>query len=353
MNLNLLRIENLSTDLGEFQLKDINLNVRENEYFVILGPTGAGKTILLETIAGIYSSKQGRVYLNDRDITHIPPKNRNISIVYQDFMLFPHLTIRENIEFSLKVQKCEEEEIKEKVENVVELLDIADLLERFPNTLSGGEQQKSTIARAIITEPEILLLDEPLGSLDPPTREELSKEIKKIQKRLGIKVLHVTHNYSEAVQLGDRIAILRQGQIIQVGKPLEVFGKPNSEFVANFVGSKNIFSGISESEKGIYKVRVNDKNIEAIAGKEGEVKLCVRPEEIFVSKSPIKTSGRNSFNGEISEITHLGSIVSLNIEVDDELEFLAVITEASMKEMNLKIGSEVYIAFKATAVHLI
>ena len=353
MNINLLRIENLSTDLGQFKLENINLNVKNNEYFVILGPTGAGKTILLETIAGIYSSKKGRIFLNQRDITHIPPKDRNISIVYQDFMLFPHLNVKQNIEFSLKVKKCEKREIEDKVDKIVELLSISHLLDRYPNTLSGGEQQKTSIARAIITEPEILLLDEPLGSLDPPTREDLSGEIKIIQKRLGIKVLHVTHNYSEAIQLGDRIAILREGRILQVGEPLEVFGKPNSEFVANFVGSKNIFNGISESKNGIYQVKVEDKKIEAIKGKEGEVKICVRPEEIFISKNPIKTSGRNNFKGKITDITHLGSIVNLKIEIDTGLEFIAIITEASMKEMDLEIGTKVFIAFKATAVHMI
>ncbi|TXT62907.1 MAG: Molybdate/tungstate import ATP-binding protein WtpC [Promethearchaeota archaeon] len=347
----MLKIKHLQIHLGDFKLKDICLEVDKQEYFIILGPTGAGKTILLETIAGIYTPKKGSILLNGWDVTYVPPKDRKIGIVYQDFMLFPHLTVKENIEFGLKIKKYKNWEINKHIKKVAESLHISHLLDRDPKTLSGGEQQKVSIARAIIMNPEILLLDEPLGSLDPPTREILGKELKKIQRELGIMVLHVSHSYNEAISLGDKVAILNGGKIIQVGNPSEVFGKPNSEFIANFVGTKNVFTGNSQLKNGMYQVSVGENHFEAVTGKEGKIKICVRPEEIFVSNNPINTSGRNNFKGIITEISRSGSVV--NLYIDTGLQFIVVITQASLQELNLTVGSEVYIAFKATAVHMI
>jgi molybdate transport system ATP-binding protein/molybdate/tungstate transport system ATP-binding protein len=347
----MLQIKNLSIDLGEFKLKEINLEINENEYFVILGPTGAGKTILLESIAGIYSIDEGFIFLNNRDITNMSPKDRNIGIVYQDFMLFPHLKIEKNIGFGLKIQGYSKDEIKEKVDEVLELLNITHLRERYPGTLSGGEQQKTSIARALVTEPEMLLLDEPLGSLDPPTRKELNDELRLIHRETGIKTLHVTHNYEEAMFLGDRIAILNAGEIIQIGKPMDVFDKPKSEFIANFVMTRNIFKAESKLKGKIYEAKFDSTTIEAVNGKEGDVQVCIRPEEILVSKGPIRSSGRNSIHGKISDISHLGALV--NLTVDAGFDIVASITEGSLDDLGLKIGSEVYLTFKATSVHMI
>lgn len=347
----MLKVENLSVDLGQFKLKNINLQINDKEYFVILGPTGAGKTILLESIAGIYSLDNGKIFLDGRNITSLSPKQRHIGIVYQDYMLFPHLTVEKNIKFGLKAQGYLKEEINNKLEEYLELLEISYLRDRYPGTLSGGEQQKTSIARALVTDPDMLLLDEPLGSLDPPTREELNDELRKLHDETGIKTLHVTHNYEEAVYLGDRIAILNGGEIIQVGKPMEVFDKPKSEFVAHFVGTKNIFKATSELKGNMYEAKFDNTRIQAVNGKEGDVKVCIRPEEIIVSKQPIKSSGRNTLHGEITNISHLGALV--NLTVDTGFNFLASITEASLRDLDLKVGSEVYLTFKATSVHMI
>lgn len=347
----MLEIKDLSIDLGDFKLRNVNLEIKDNEYFVILGPTGAGKTILLETLAGIYKPDSGSVILNNRDITSMEPQDRNIGMVYQDFMLFPHLNVEENIQFGLKIRGYFDDEIIENTDEKLELLNISHLRKRYPNTLSGGEQQKTSIARALVTEPDILLLDEPMGSLDPPTREDLSMQLSQIHKKTGIQTLHVTHNYEEAISLGDRIAILNKGQVIQVGKPSKVFGKPNSEFVAKFVGTRNIFEGKSLLNGNIYEVVLNGSKFEAVQGREGSVKVCIRPEDFLVSTQPINTSGRNTFKGEVKDIAHLGAVV--NLTVDTGLKFIATITEASLSDLNIGIGSKVYLTFKATAVHMI
>jgi len=347
----MLKIENLSIQLGEFSLKNVNLEINDEEYFVILGPTGAGKTILLETIAGVYIQDKGNIYLNGKEITRMQPKDRHIGMVYQDYMLFPHLTVEENIKFGLKIQGYFKDEAQEKADEFMDLLNISHLRDRHPNTLSGGEQQKTTLARALVTEPDILFLDEPLGSLDPPTREELSDELRSIHEETGIKTLHVTHNYEEAIYLGERIAILNHGQIVQVGDPIEVFGKPNSEFVAKFVGTRNIFNAESTQKGNIYEVQLDGNTIQAVHGKEGNVRICIRPEEIIVSNQPISSSGRNTLKGEIMDIAHLGALVNLN--VDTGLPFIATITEGSLSDLNLNIGSEVYLTFKATSIHMI
>ncbi len=347
----MLKINNLSVDLKEFQLKNINLEVKENEYFVILGPTGAGKTILLESIAGIYKLENGGVVLNGKEITGMEPKDRNIGMVYQDYMLFPNMNVEDNIKFGLKIQGFLPNEIEQKTNDILETLHITHLRKRNPTTLSGGEQQKTTIARALVTDPDILLLDEPLGSLDPPTREELSKELRDIHEKTGIKTLHVTHNYEEAIYLADRIAIMNHGEIIQIGKPMEVFTMPKSEFVAKFVATRNIFEAEATKKGNIYQVELDHTTIDAVKGREGRVKVCIRPEEILVSTKPIQTSGRNTVHGTIEEISHLGALV--NLRVDTGIPFVATVTEGALSELDLKIGSEVHLTFKATSVHLI
>lgn len=350
--LKMLKINNLSIDLGDFKLKNINLEVADKEYMVILGPTGAGKTILLETIAGVYKPEKGRIFLEGREITGMRPRNRNVGMVYQDYMLFPHLNVEKNIKFGLKIQGYLKEVIEEKTKEALELFEISHLKHRYPGTLSGGEQQKTSIARAMVCDPDILLFDEPLGSLDPPTREELSRYLSLVHQKTGIKTLHVTHNYEEAMYLGDRIAILNKGEIIQIGEPMEVFGKPKSEFVANFVATRNVFKGDAIQKGNMFEVELDGATIQSVSGREGNVRVCIRPEEILVSTKPINTSGRNTIHGKVKLISHLGVIVNITVE-NHELEFIATITEASLAELGINVGSEVYLTFKATSVHLI
>jgi len=346
----LLQIQDISKDMGEFFLDSISLDIRKGEYIVILGPTGAGKTILLETVAGIYEPDCGSILLEGNDITHKPPKNRNISMVYQDYMLFPHLTVRENIGFGLKSKKVPTEEIAKAVLKYAEILHIDHLLNRYPDTLSGGEQQRTAIARAMVMKPRALLLDEPLSALDAKTREMLRKELRSLHRITRTTIIHITHNFEEVFDLADRIAIMNKGRIIQVGTPDEIFRKPKNHFVAEFVGATNIFKGTSIVENGIAHVTIGNIVIRAHSEEEGNVYISVRPEEILVSTTPIASPVRNTFSGTIREVHHCGAMNRLIVDIG--VECVVAITRQGFEEANLTTGDSVFIAFKATSVHI-
>ena len=347
----MIKIDNISKDLGEFFLKDVTLDIKNGTYFMILGPTGAGKTILLESIAGIYYTDKGRIWMDGRDITNTPPRSRNISMVYQDYMLFPHLTARDNMAFGLKLKKVAKEKIKEKVDKISRMLNLHHLLHRFPGTLSGGEKQRIAIARAMVTEPKVLLLDEPLSALDTRTRDDLRRELKEIHSIAKITIIHVTHSFEEVFSLGDAIAVMNEGKIIQTGSPEEVFKKPKSEFVANFVGVENLFKGKATINNGISDININGINVVSTTCKSGDWIVSVRPEDILISKKSIESSARNSFNGKITDIVDKGAIIE--IVVDCGIPVSAIITRRSFDDMELKKGMLAYLTFKASDVHLI
>lgn len=347
----MISIKNVSKDLGEFCLRDVTLDIEAGSYFMVLGPTGAGKTILLEAIAGIYRPDRGEIRLDGRDITNIPPRDRNISMVYQDYMLFPHLTVEKNISFGLKLKKMPKEKIKDKIENITNMLGVHHLLHRFPGTLSGGEKQRIAIARAVVTEPKALLLDEPLSALDTQTREILREELNRIHLKTRITIVHVTHNFEEVFSLGDSVAVMNGGNVVQVGRPVEVFKRPNSEFVANFVGIENLFKGKSTINNGTSAIGINGAKIVSTVCKSGDSVVSIRPEDILVSKKKIESSARNSFNGKIKSIIDKGPIIK--IVVDCGIPFAAVITRKSFDDMELKKEMSTHLTFKASDVHFI
>ncbi|MDG6250992.1 tungstate ABC transporter ATP-binding protein WtpC [Methanocalculus sp.] len=346
----MLQIQNISKDMGEFFLDHASLEISKGEYIVIIGPTGAGKTILLETVAGIYEPDGGSIHLDGDDITHAPPKDRNITMVYQDYMLFPHLTVRDNIAFGLKSKKVPSDEIHEAVQRYAEMLHIAHLLHRYPDTLSGGEQQRAAIARAMVMNPWALLLDEPLSALDAKTRENLRKELKDLHEITKTTIIHITHNFEEVFDLADRVAIMNEGKIVQVGVPDEIFRKPKNHFVAEFVGATNVFKGTSTSENGIASIKIGDIIVRAHSEVVGDVYISVRPEEILISTAPLASPIRNAFPGKISEIRHCGAMIRLIVDIG--VTFVVALTRQGFEEAELGIGDLVYIAFKATSVHL-
>jgi len=347
----MLKIENVSKDLGEFRLENVSLEVQDGEYLVIIGPTGAGKTILLETVAGIYPPDSGKVFLNETEITGLPAWERNITMVYQDYMLFPHLNVEENIGFGLKNRKLDKEEIAGKVREVAEIFGIGHLLHRYPDTLSGGEQQRAAISRAIVLEPEVLLLDEPLSALDGQTRERLRTELKKLHSHFGTTIIHITHNFEEVFSLADRVAVMNQGRIIQVGGPDEVYRKPESEFVADFVGVGNLFRGTCQVGGAGSVVDVDGHTIvTAECADNGEVSVTIRPEDILISVLPLDSSARNTFRGRITGITDNGTIVRLS--VDAGLQFIVALTRQGWTELALSSGDQVCLTFKASSVHV-
>ena len=347
----MIKIENLSKDWKEFKLNDINLDIYKNEYFIFLGPSGSGKTMLLELIAGMWSSDSGKIFINNQNVTRLPPEKRGVGFVYQNYMLFPHKTVFENIAFGLNIRKVEKSEIKNKVEDMMQLFGIAHLADRLPRTLSGGEQQRVALARALIIRPQVLLMDEPLSALDRNTREELIKEFKKIHDEFNITIIHVTHNFDEALQLADRVAIIKNGTISQIGTTDDVFRHPKDEFVADFVGSENILKGVaSDGNDSLTVVDTGKILIESTDTKNGNVHATIRPEDITLSTKMITTSARNEFKGNITEIYDQGTIIKLTVDVGESL--VLVLTRQSFLDLDLNIGKNVFVSFKATAVSL-
>jgi len=347
----MIQVKNLWVDLGDFMLRDINLHVEPGEYFIILGPTGAGKTVLLESIAGLYPIKSGQIRLRGKEMTRVEPERRNISIVYQDHVLFPHLSVAENIVFGLKLHKQPHQQLTEILNWLSDLLDITHLLGRRPDTLSGGERQKVALARALSIKPELLLLDEPLSALDPETREGVQKELRQLQNQLKITTIHVTHDFEEAIALGDRIAVLGEGCIKQIGTPEQIFRQPDSEFVARFTVARNILAGeVVDKGDGNIVFHTGDTELVVATDLRGKWHASIRPEDILISPQPLISSARNSFCGTITDVSDKGSTLYLTVTLPPD--FICLVTRRSLEEMGLSQGQKVYITFKASAVHI-
>ncbi len=347
----MIQIKNLCVDLGDFLLRDISLNVEAGEYFVILGPTAAGKTVLLESIAGLYPLKSGEIWLRGNEVTRLSPERRGISIVYQDHALFPHLSVAGNITFGLKLHRHPDQELTEVLNWLSHLLGIAHLLDRRPDTLSGGERQKVALARALSVKPEVLLLDEPLSALDPETREGVQRELRQLHNQLKITTIHVTHDFEEAVALGDRIAVLGDGCIHQTGTPDEIFRRPNSEFVARFAMVRNIFTGEvidTGDENPVFRTEGADLIVNT--NLRGKLRASIRPEEIIISRELLRSSARNSFCGTITSIIDKGSTLYLTVTVPPD--FICLVTRRSLDDMGLAEGQKAYLTFKASAIHV-
>ncbi len=359
----MIEVRALYRDWKEFSLKDINLKIKKGEYFVILGPTGAGKTLLLETIAGFYIPDRGEVRIDGRDVTIIPPERRRIGFIYQDYSLFPHLNVEQNIEFGLKLKKSASQDTNRKrVKEIMDWLSISHLAHRYPATLSGGEQQKVAIGRAIAIEPSILLLDEPLSALDRRTQDYLREELKRVKEEFGITMVHVTHDQTEALVLADRIAVMMQGRIMQVGTPYEIFNKPLNNDLADFVGVENILSGVvRNNEDGIAEIEVDTGGTifavsEYHAG--DVVKVFLRPEEIILSGHAGDSTARNVMKGRINELRDVGPLTHVQMdtgrsEFSERSKLVVLITKRSRESLGLQIGDEVYATFKATSVHVV
>lgn len=346
-------VEDLSKKWKNFSIHDVSLRVANGEYFVILGPTGAGKTLLIELLAGFHKLDSGKIWISDVDVTAFPPERRGIGFVPQEYTLFPHMTVAQNVEFGLKMRNIQQSERKKIVKEMLEFMELSNMCDRLPMTLSGGEEQKTALARALIIKPEILLLDEPLSALDVNTQKKMRNELRKLHEEMRITTIHVTHNQVEAIILADHLAIMKDGTIIQTGSPEQVFHKPKDEFVARFVGFENLFAGkIIENHEGIAEIDIGGVTIEAVTEKTENCVVGVRPDDIILSKRPFRSSIRNTLKGKLTDFVDMDSLVRLAVSVDNAY-FVALITKRSFLEMKLKKGSEVYLSFKASAVHVI
>ena len=290
----MIEIKNLNGNLGEFYLRDINLKVNKGEYLAILGPTGAGKTVLIEYIAGIYKPDNGSILVDEEDITPLYPEERNIGYVPQDYALFPNLTVKRNISYGLEARRIPPEQVDSVVSKMISRLKIEYIQHRMPLNLSGGEKQRVALGRALTTEPNLLLLDEPLSALDENLRTEMARELRQLQRGVNGTFIHVCHNFEEASDVADRIAIMNDGTIIQTGTLKEIMEAPENEFVARFMKSQNMFDAISDGSA----IQIGQTALVKKNPFKGDVVVAIRPENIAIVENE-KDKGQNVFSGKV------------------------------------------------------
>ena len=309
-----VRIESVTKMFGSFKAVDnVSLQIQEGELLTLLGPSGSGKTTLLLLIAGFHQITSGEILIGENPMAFVPPNKRNIGIVFQSYALFPHMTVADNIAFSLKVRGTRKEDIETKVKSSLELVKLSGFETRLPKQLSGGQQQRVALARALVYDPLVLLMDEPLGALDKKLRDYMQLEIKRIQENLNITVIYVTHDQEEALTISDRIAVMNEGRIEQVDIPENLYAKPSSTFVADFIGESNIIAGKVVNQDGNNLIITSEKGLEipvpAIKGIEvgSKIELVIRPEHIFFSDNG--NTSQNQLSGTIEEKIYLGETV--------------------------------------------
>jgi len=319
-----VKLVNVTKRYGRIVANDhINLTIRDKEYVSVIGPSGCGKTTLIKSIAGIIEPDEGEIYIGGRLVNKIPIEDREIGYVFQNIALFPHMTVWDNITYGPKVRGYPPEETETIAREMIEMIKVAARTDAYPDELSGGTQQKTAVARALMTRSKLLLLDEPLGALDLKVRAALRYELRRIVKDLGLTALHVTHDQEEAMSISDRVVVMRRGRIIESGKPLELYMRPKNIFTANFVGEANFLAGKVEriTEEGSLidlgdglKIMTKDRNM-----KVGDrVVTAFRPEFAVLGK----IEGGNTLSGKITNIVYSGSLLRIHVELPNENEII-------------------------------
>jgi len=331
-------------------VEDLNVDIPKGEFLTMLGPSGSGKTTTLMMLAGFETPTSGEIYLDGEAISSIPPYKRGIGMVFQNYALFPHMTVNENLSFPLEVRKINKSEIKDKVEKALSMVELQDFGNRMPMQLSGGQQQRVALARALVFEPRLVLMDEPLGALDKKLREQMQYEIKHIHANIGITVVYVTHDQNEALTMSNRIAVFNDGKIQQISTPDILYEKPECAFVAQFIGENNQLKGKVKSINGNTCVVKTDKGeeIKSLKVNVGAVgdgsTVSLRPERVEINSSD--TNFENSFNGTVRELIYLGDHIRTRVEVCGNDQFIVKVPN-SYKGANLKEGTSVKLSWKA------
>jgi spermidine/putrescine ABC transporter ATP-binding subunit len=334
----------------------IDLTIEEGEFFSLLGPSGCGKTTVLRLIAGFIHPDQGSILVGGQRVETVPPEKRNVGMVFQNYALFPHLTVAGNIAFGLSVKHVSKDEIQGRVAEMLDLVRLKGLGDRFPRQLSGGQQQRVALARALITRPSVLLLDEPLAALDKQLRSQMQVELRELQRELGITTFFVTHDQEEAMTLSDRIAVMKEGQIIQIGYPSEVYERPLTKFISNFLGSSNFFEGSLEScEKGLARVQVRPElvftagcDVPLSVGQ--PLTLAVRPEKVrLFSRVPDLP---NVIPAKVEHLVYMGTSTTYLLQ-PEQGERITVFAQNEGSTPDFELGERVYAAWEPDSCFLL
>jgi spermidine/putrescine ABC transporter ATP-binding subunit len=341
-----IEIREMVKEFGSVRALDrLSITVEAGSFFTVLGPSGSGKTTTLNLIAGFETPTSGEVFVNGVPIIAKPPYKRNIGMVFQNYALFPHMTAADNIAFPLRTRNLSQEVIREKVMQSLQMVKLQDHWGRYPKQLSGGQQQRIALARALVFQPSLLLMDEPLGALDKKLREGMQIEIKHIQKSLGITVIYVTHDQEEALTMSDRIAILNNGRLEQEGTPLEIYESPRNRFVADFIGETNLLDGEIRTEGNhsiidLYSVGVHFAVPPEASFKAGKVLVSIRPEKLWIETSG---GGQPEFYGEIEELIYVGDNTKYLVKTSGQM---VVVKQQNRKETaQLKKGNRARVRF--------
>jgi len=347
--------QQLCFNIGDFSLNNVGLKVARGEYFVLLGPPGSGKSIFLECLCGLKQMTSGRIMLDGRDVTRLEPRRRGIGYVPQDYALFPHLSVEDNIGFGLRAEGLQRPKIKNKITETADMLAIRHLLTRNIAGLSGGERQRVALARALVVRPKLLLMDEPVSTLDESTRETVCSQLRKLQKKLEITTLHVSHHLEEALSVADRAGILNQGAFQQIGTLDELMRKPQSEFVAQFMRSQNVFAGTvlgpANNERHT-RAGVGDTEFKISGRYDGSVKFVVRPELIHLVTRPHSGGPDDTIiYAKLVQTSDRGAYV--RIELDGDPQLVAHVSHAAFRQLDLNIGAEVLAMIHPQDIHVI
>ena len=345
----MIELNDVSIEFPDFAVRDIRLRVFEGEFFALLGPTGAGKTLILEAIAGVVSVTRGSIAIRGKDVTNVPPEKRRVGIVYQDLGLFPNLNVLDNIRYGLRYCRDDDSETSraERVQRLIELLGLGRLLQRSVRNLSGGEKQRIALARCLAVNPSLVLLDEPLSSLDVNKRDEVLTLLKDLHENLGATFLMVTHEFSQVMFLAQRSAIINSGRLEQIGDVSDIFHRPQTRFVAEFVGMKNLWPATFQGATGL----VNGTPIHlAEEHTEGRRFLGVRPEKVLVSSDPPRSADGNVMSATIASAWNVGPYYEVTAQTNG-LSIRAHLTGSALPPGGLRKGMPAFVTFSAGDVH--
>jgi ABC-type Fe3+/spermidine/putrescine transport system ATPase subunit len=350
-----IQLEDIVKRFGALEaVSHVSLDIQDGELFTLLGPSGCGKTTILRLVGGFHRADQGRILFGDKDMTGKPPYERNIGMVFQNYALWPHMRIFDNIAYGLKLKKFSADDIQQKVAHTLSLVNMKGLEKRYPGELSGGQQQRVALARALVLNPDVLLLDEPLSNLDAKIRIQVRAEIRKLQKDLGITTIYVTHDQEEALTLSDRIAVLNQGKLQQLGSPHELYEKPYNPFVADFIGINNLIPGKVKAalDSGLRLVVESASGPITCAG-DGRLTpgaacmVCIRPETAEISLFPTPPEGFSSISGAVSFASYIGNTIRYDVDAAG-ITFKVDIQNPRDHHL-LPLGTKVFIRFPATS----